>query len=228
MGAGIGGSSGSATPAGLSLYVCTSNDYDDATKVPTIEDPDETTLYLVPASEDSGNLYDEYVYVNNAWEKFGGGSVDLSNYATLADMNSKADSNHKHDDDYVSKKFSFTPVGFKEKVWNGSTFYPEYGYNVWTDGENIYHDDGYGASYILNKSTNTWEEKVWDDDFKYFYGYYVWTDGENTYYSEYSNQYVFNKLTSTWEEKTWNGIDPSDGGEIWIDGENIYYSNGSY
>jgi hypothetical protein len=48
--------------------------------VPTVEDPDETSLYLVPASQESGNLYDEYVYVNNAWEKFGGGSVNLSNY----------------------------------------------------------------------------------------------------------------------------------------------------
>ena len=47
------------------------------------EDISTTTIYLVRNEEVSGsNLYDEYVYTNNAWEKIGNTSVDLSNYYT--------------------------------------------------------------------------------------------------------------------------------------------------
>lgn len=87
-----GGSASSGAAAGLSLYICGANEYNSSTKVPTISNPDETTLYLVPASQESGNLYDEYVYVDGAWEKFGGGRIDLSNYATLNDISGKANS----------------------------------------------------------------------------------------------------------------------------------------
>jgi len=34
----------------------------------------------VPASETSGNLYNEYIYVDDDWELFGGANIDLSNY----------------------------------------------------------------------------------------------------------------------------------------------------
>jgi len=59
-----------------------------------VDEPDETTIYLVPAGNTSGNLYEEYIYVDNAWEKFGAGTVnvDLSNYVTQSDINGKANS----------------------------------------------------------------------------------------------------------------------------------------
>lgn len=40
-------------------------------------------IYLVPKSTaQSQNVYDEYIYVNNAWEKIGDTQIDLSGYAT--------------------------------------------------------------------------------------------------------------------------------------------------
>lgn len=42
-----------------------------------------TTIYLMlkPAEQQTtGDMYDEYMYVNSAWEKFGDVSIDLSNY----------------------------------------------------------------------------------------------------------------------------------------------------
>lgn len=39
------------------------------------------TIYFVPKTGDSSDSYDEYIYVNNAWEKIGNTQVDLSNYA---------------------------------------------------------------------------------------------------------------------------------------------------
>lgn len=38
-----------------------------------------TTVYLVKSSDETSNLYDEYIYVNNAWEHLGSQTVDVSN-----------------------------------------------------------------------------------------------------------------------------------------------------
>lgn len=39
-----------------------------------------TTIYLVTTGEESQNLYTEYIYVDNKWEKLGTQTVDLSGY----------------------------------------------------------------------------------------------------------------------------------------------------
>ena len=39
-------------------------------------------LYFVPNSGTAPNQYDEYIYNNNAWEKLGEQSIDLTDYAT--------------------------------------------------------------------------------------------------------------------------------------------------
>lgn len=75
-----GGSSNPETGGSLSIYICAQNEVDNG--LPDIAEPDENTIYLVPAGETSGNLYEEYIYVNEAWEKFGAATIDLSNYAT--------------------------------------------------------------------------------------------------------------------------------------------------
>lgn len=55
-------------------------------------------IYLVPATEgQSQNGYDEYVYVNESWEKIGSTDIDLSQYATK---------------EYVNQQISTTVTGF--------------------------------------------------------------------------------------------------------------------
>ena len=62
----------------LPIHICTSDEYDHSTGVPTISSPDEGTLYLVPASSaTTGNLFDEWVYVDSAWEKVGSASINI-------------------------------------------------------------------------------------------------------------------------------------------------------
>lgn len=48
-----------------------------------------TTIYLVPNGDlaPKPSVYDEYIYINNAWEKIGSTQVDLSNYATFDGTN---------------------------------------------------------------------------------------------------------------------------------------------
>lgn len=56
------------------------------TELPT-ENISSTTVYLVPADDtETNNIYTEYLYVNEAWEKLGVASLDLSGYAKSADL----------------------------------------------------------------------------------------------------------------------------------------------
>ena len=76
-----GSSSGSdSTPAGLSIHVCSVSEVTNGK--PNIEFPSEDTLYLVSSGNTTGNLYNEYIYVNSDWELFGGAGIDLTGYAT--------------------------------------------------------------------------------------------------------------------------------------------------
>ncbi len=50
-------------------------------------DISNTTVYLVPSGEEAQNLYTEYIYVNNKWEKLGTQTVDLTDYSTTEQMN---------------------------------------------------------------------------------------------------------------------------------------------
>ena len=71
---------------GITFHICTSEEYDPVTRIPTVANPEPNTFYLVPAEEPvSPDLFVEWIYTNNAWEQFGSASIDLSGYATVAD-----------------------------------------------------------------------------------------------------------------------------------------------
>lgn len=58
-------------------------------------DIDTHTIYFMPNSEASPNSYDEYMYINNNWEKIGTSDIDLSGYVpTSRTVNGKALSNN--------------------------------------------------------------------------------------------------------------------------------------
>lgn len=70
------------------IHICSSAEYDSTTRVPTIQNPDEKTFYLVPSEDGaSPDLFVEWAYVNNAWEMFGSASIDLSGYLTDVQVN---------------------------------------------------------------------------------------------------------------------------------------------
>lgn len=75
---------------------------------------ESNVIYLLPVSESAeGNIYDEYIYVNSAWEKIGSTSIDLSNYYTKEEV-----------DELVGRPASETVIG---------------GIRLWKDGENIWN-----------------------------------------------------------------------------------------
>ena len=74
----------------FSIHICSSTEYDSATHIPTVTNPSENTFYLVPNG--TGNdVYDEYIYTNNAWEKFGSARIDISQYYTKTQIDTLLD-----------------------------------------------------------------------------------------------------------------------------------------
>ena len=56
------------------------------------QDISTTTIYLVPkATAETQDVYDEYIYVNNAWEHIGSTQVDLSDYYTKTETDALLD-----------------------------------------------------------------------------------------------------------------------------------------
>ena len=51
-----------------------------------VENIKEHTVYFVPKSGATDDVYDEYIYINNAWEMIGNTQIDLSNYATKGEI----------------------------------------------------------------------------------------------------------------------------------------------
>lgn len=55
---------------------------------------DAGTIYLVLASQSAtGDIYDEWIYINNAWEKIGSTAVDLTDYTTWDSTNEELEVN---------------------------------------------------------------------------------------------------------------------------------------
>lgn len=73
----------------MNVHICGSNEYNHSTGIPTIQNPDEKTFYLVPGGA-TPNLYVEWVFVNNAWEQFGSVTIDLSGYVQKSDIDDTA------------------------------------------------------------------------------------------------------------------------------------------
>lgn len=55
-----------------------------------------TTIYLVTTGSESQNLYTEYIYVDDKWEKLGTQTIDLSGYAKTSDLTDLNAKKHEH------------------------------------------------------------------------------------------------------------------------------------
>lgn len=109
------------------------------------------------------------------------------------------------------------------KTWEG--FNDIVGDRVWKDGDTLYYSSNYNQ-WVFNRTSEEWEEKIWENQPDNMYATAIWSDGTDFYFSDSSDQYVLNKATSTWEEMTWKGYNKITGGNVWFDGTNIYCSNG--
>ena len=58
-------------------------------------DIDTHTIYFISNSSSGDSIYDEYMYINNNWEKIGSTTVDLSNYLQKTDISDWAKASTK-------------------------------------------------------------------------------------------------------------------------------------
>lgn len=145
-----------------------------------IEDIDTNVIYLIPKSgSETGNIYEEWIYIDNKWELLGTTDIDLSNYMTLAPLNPTAaqievmpygqlygdTANHKgnikggqsfYDTEYIDENYRKIIINNTRRppyrVANGSYVKPG---DIW-----IYYDtvcilysinyDRYSSGYICN------------------------------------------------------------------------------
>lgn len=95
-------------------------------QLPT-EDISTTTIYLVPSNSEAGDLYKEYIYVNNAWELLGIQKTDLTDYYNKSEVNellsNKADTDEIITDynDLENKPTSLTDFGGVLPIDQGGT-----------------------------------------------------------------------------------------------------------
>ena len=68
------GGSGGGTSLDF-IHICASGEYNSQTLVPTVEFPEENVFYLVPNGGSNSDLFDEWIWTNDSWEKFGIGKV---------------------------------------------------------------------------------------------------------------------------------------------------------
>lgn len=61
---------------------------DPGEELPGVTLADANTIYMVPVDTDSeNNKFEEYMWIDNKWEKTGSSDVDLSGYSTTVQMN---------------------------------------------------------------------------------------------------------------------------------------------
>lgn len=73
-----------------------------------------TIYFLVnPDSQESGNAAEEYIWVNDAWEKIGDTAIDLSPYVTWNNIGAAAESNDYNDLDNLPS-IPVVPMGLSE------------------------------------------------------------------------------------------------------------------
>jgi hypothetical protein len=65
----------------------TSFEITKCTELPT-EDIHEMTIYFLQIDPEQSDLYEEYMYIDNKWEKIGNTRIDLSDYVTKSLLNS--------------------------------------------------------------------------------------------------------------------------------------------
>ena len=140
--------------------------------------------------------------------------------------------NYKDGDTYYSYTFDPVTLTFTPKTW--SSFTPQTGFPIWTDGNKYYYTEKntsttpYDYEYELDPDTGEWVEHTWDINFMNGnYGNmsaYIWHDGNHTYYSRNDNSKSDNyeilsgtrSISVPYRQKYPNLYEPLNLGDVWV------------
>lgn len=171
LSSGSGSDGGGQTTDVMEIHICSNNEYDAETGLPTIEEPMEKTLYIVPATQEQaseGNLFNEYIFINNAWERFGGGA------AAISDVQPDWNQNDSSAADFIKNRPFYSDITDSVIVYSyekpSLNFTENYGYINAKISDPQYNYDLYdnGDKFILTIDGTIYEipiRKSYDDDY---------------------------------------------------------------
>ena len=172
------------------------------------QDIDTNTIYMVLKSVPStNNIYDEYMYINNAWELIGSTEVDLSNYYTKTESDNRynakltADNGITIGSDNAIGLFKNAPQG----ITNYLTFYQN---GVYVDTYSLSHDSDFRQGLISDYYNNPLQPKLTA-------GTNITIDSNNVI-SASGTSYTFTDGLA--ESSGTVGIDLASGSKLLIDG----------
>ena len=123
---------------------------------------EEGTIYLVPKqSSKQKNVYDEFMWIDNDWEKIGDTEIDLSGYQTLIDVNNMLNADYV-DDSSSTHKF----VSEQEKAMFLTNISELYDFTFILDGLKK-------GIYILKISGTPWGLKLKESSTRYIMNNYM-------------------------------------------------------
>ena len=68
------------------IHVCSQDEISSVSGLPDLEVPEENVIYLVPNLSSGTDLFNEWIYVNDEWEKFGVGTMEIPDAAIKTDI----------------------------------------------------------------------------------------------------------------------------------------------
>lgn len=130
---------------------------------------------------------------------------------------------------------SYFPNSIIKKTWylpDSSDSIQLNGYNVWTDGTNIFFSEG-TLQYRLDEATNEWHSHSWSG-LTDFNGGNIWRSSTGqVYYSKGTThkQLQLDSIPTHWLTKSWSGLTSFSGANIWLSqgssGKTMYSNAGT-
>ena len=124
---------------------------------------DAATIYLVVTGDESQNLYTEYIYVNNAWEKLGTQTVDLSAYALKTEIPT-AVSDLDNDLNFVTPSGSVAYATAATKDANNQTIASTYIKEVSVSGTTVTLKKGDNTTSTVTTQDTTYDAATTSED----------------------------------------------------------------
>lgn len=72
--------------AKVPTHICTSGEYSVITGEPSVENPEKDVFYFVPNGSSSDDMFDEWIWDGEHWERFGSGGALATMLAELTDV----------------------------------------------------------------------------------------------------------------------------------------------